>query len=130
MRVEEAMRRRLGAMAPALRARLLRQLNLPSAEPAILIEALYPDAEFLQFRDFLLDLEEDLPTLAAVVAELRRMERNDHLHSLGSGTMGRVHARYTRPSSVDNQVRRVAISGEEAHDGCGAEGTRESHRSM
>ena len=93
MPVEEALRRRLSAMAPASRARLLRLVDLPTAKPAILIEALYADSEFLPFRDFLLELEEGLPTLAAVVAELRRMERNDHLHSVGSGTMGHVHAR-------------------------------------
>ena len=79
-------------MSPEARARLLRLLNMPTAEPTTLIEALYPDAEFLPLRTFLIELEEDLPTLAAVVAELRRMERNDYLHSLGSGTMGRIHA--------------------------------------
>ena len=90
--MEEALRRRLNAMAPASRARLLRLLNMPTAKPTILIEALYPDSEFLPLKEFLLELEEDLPTLTAVVAELRRMERNHHLHSVGSGTMGRVHA--------------------------------------
>jgi hypothetical protein len=91
--VEETLRRRLGVLTPASRARLLRLLNLPSAEPATLIEALYPNSEFASLRDLLLESEEDLPTLAAVVDELRRMERNDYLHSVGSGTMGRVHAR-------------------------------------
>ena len=91
--LEEALRRRLRALTPASRARLLRLLNLPTAEPVTLIEALYTDSEFLALRHFLTDLEEDLPTLAAVVAELRRMERDEYLHSLGSGTMGRIHAR-------------------------------------
>ena len=91
--LEESLRRRLRALTPASRARLLRLLNLPTAEPVTLIEALYTDSEFLALRHFLTDLEEDLPTLAAVVAELRRMERDEYLHSLGSGTMGRIHAR-------------------------------------
>ena len=90
---EEALRRRLGALAPSSRARLLRLLNLPTAEPATLIEALYSDSEFLPLRYFLIELEEDLPTLESAVTELRRMERNDYLHSLGSGTMGRIHTR-------------------------------------
>ncbi|MGH2596958.1 MAG: hypothetical protein ACRDH7_13470 [Actinomycetota bacterium] len=88
--VEETLRR-LRALAPASRARLLRLLNLPAAEPAGLIEALSPDSEFLPLRYFLIELAEDLPTLANIVAELRRMERNDYLHSLGSGTVGRIH---------------------------------------
>jgi len=91
--VEEALRRRLADLGPASRARLLHLLNLPTAEPITLIGALYPDAEFLPLRNFLMELEEDLPTLAVVVTELRRMERDDYLHSLGSGTMGRTHAR-------------------------------------
>lgn len=93
MPLEEGLRKRLSAMAPASRARLLRLLNTPTAKPTILIDALYPNPEFLPFRHFLLELEDDLPTLAAVVAELRRLERYDHLHSLGSGTMGRIRAR-------------------------------------
>ena len=92
MPMEEALRRRLSAVAPASRARLLRLLNMPTAKPTILIEAMYPDPEFLPFRDFLLELEEDLPTLSIVVAELRRLERYDHLHSVGSGSMGRIRA--------------------------------------
>jgi hypothetical protein len=91
--VEEELRRRLRALTPSARARLLRLLNLPTAEPVTLIEALYTDSEFLALRHFLIHVEEDPPTLAAVVAELRRMERDDYLHSLGSGTMGRIHAR-------------------------------------
>lgn len=98
--VEETLRRRLGVLTPASRARLLRLLNLPSAEPATLIEALYPNSEVASLRDLLLESEEDLPTLAAVVDELRRMERNDYLHSVGSGTMGRVHARSAGSSQV------------------------------
>ena len=74
------------------RAYLLRLLSVPTAEPVPLIGALYAHAEFLPFRD--LQLEEDVPTSAAVVAELRRLERDDYLHSLGSGTMGR-HSRQT-----------------------------------
>lgn len=114
--MEEALRRRLGAMSPASRSRLLRLLNLPTAEPAALIEALYPDSEFLSLREFLLELEEDLPTLAAVVAELRRMERNDHLHSLGSGTMGRRHAGSVSPTSADSRMSLVRIPREEARE--------------
>jgi hypothetical protein len=89
---EKALTRRLGALAPSSRACLLRLLSSPTAEPATFIEALYPNSEFRLLRDFLIELEDDLPTLAAVVAELRRLERNDYLHSLGSGTMGRIHA--------------------------------------
>ena len=114
--VEEALRRRLGALAPASRARLLRLLNLPTAEPATLIEALYPDSEFAPLRHFLLELEEDLPTLAAVVAELRRMERHDHLHSLGSGTMGRVQNPSADPSSSPTGMTPLGISRAEARD--------------
>jgi hypothetical protein len=54
---------------------LLRALNLPGAEPATLIGALYPRE--VPLTDFLIELEDDLPTLGAVVAELRRMERED-----------------------------------------------------
>jgi len=79
---------------------LLRLLNLPSAEPATLIGVLYPHPEFRPLTDSLIDLEEDLPTLAVVVAELRRMEREDYLHALGSGTMGRTHV-----SSVPDRRR-------------------------
>jgi hypothetical protein len=88
--LEDALTRRLGALGPESRARLLRLLNLPSAEPATLIGVLYPHPEFRSLTESLIDLEEDLPTLAVVVAELRRMERDDYLHSLGSGTMGRT----------------------------------------
>jgi hypothetical protein len=79
---EETLRRRLGALSPESRARLLHTLNQPTAEPATPIGALYPHLEFLSLRKFPIDLEEDLPTLASVVAELRRMERNDYLHSV------------------------------------------------
>jgi hypothetical protein len=90
--VEESLRRRLGALAPASRTRLLRLLTSPTAESATLIEALHPEPEFLPLRQFLFELEEGLPTVA-VVAELRWMERNAYLHSLGSGTLGRNHPR-------------------------------------
>jgi hypothetical protein len=78
-RVEEELRRRLIAIGPAARAELLLALNLPGAEPATLIGALYPRE--VPFTDFLIELEDDLPTLAAVVAELRRMEREDNERS-------------------------------------------------
>jgi hypothetical protein len=77
-RVEEALRRCIAAMGSESRAELLRVLNLPTAEPATLIGALYPHPEFLPMTDFLIDLEEDLPTLRAVVEELRRMEHEDY----------------------------------------------------
>lgn len=80
------------------RAYLLRVLSVPTAEPVALIGALYAHAEFLPFRDLLLELEENVPTSAAVVAELRRLERDDYLHSLGSGTMGRIRVRPERES--------------------------------
>ena len=127
--VEEALRRRLGALAPASRARLLRLLNLPTAEPATLIEALYPDSEFAPLRHFLLELEEDLPTLVAVVAELRRMERDDYLHSLGSGTMGRIHARSVSPISAHSRMTRVGSSRADVRDERHAEGTEASRGS-
>ena len=103
--LEEALRRRLRSLTQTSRARLLRFLNLPTAEPVTLIEALYTDSEFLALRHFLTDLEEDLPTLAAVVAELRRMERDEYLHSLGSG---RWVASTPAPESV---ARRIAAGG-------------------
>ena len=84
-------------MSSPSRAYLLRLLSVPTAEPVPLIGALYAHAEFLPFRDLLLELE-DVPTSAAVVAELRRLERDDHLHSLGSGTMGRIRVRPERES--------------------------------
>ena len=69
------MRRRLIAIGPAARAQLLRALNLPGAGPATLIGALYPRE--VPLTDFLIELEDDLPTLGAVVAELRRLEHED-----------------------------------------------------
>ena len=78
-RAEEELRRRLIAIGPAARAELLRALNLPGAEPATLIGALYPRE--VPLTDFLIELEEDLPTLGAVVAELRRMEHEDNERS-------------------------------------------------
>ena len=91
-------RRGLSALSWLSRAYLLRLLSVPTAEPVPLIGALYAHAEFLPFRDLLLELEENVPTSAAVVAELRRLERDDHLHSLGSGTMGRIRVRPERVS--------------------------------
>lgn len=75
-RAEDELRRRLIAIGPAARAQLLRALNLPGAEPATLIGALYPRG--VPLTDFLIELEDELPTLGAVVAELRRMEREDN----------------------------------------------------
>lgn len=75
-RTEEELRRRLIAIGPVARAELLRALNLPDAEPATLIGALYPRE--VPSTDLLIELEDDLPTLGAVVAELRRMEQEDH----------------------------------------------------
>jgi len=80
------------------RAYLLRVLSVPTAEPVSLIGALHAHAEFLPFRDLLLELEENVPTSAAVVAELRRLKRDDYLHSVGSGTMGRIRVRPERES--------------------------------
>ena len=91
-------------MSSQSRAHLLRVLSVPTAEPVALIGALYAHAEFLPFRELLLELEEDVPTSAAVVAELRRLERDDHLHSLGSGTMGRTRV---RPESVSVGLGRL-----------------------
>lgn len=72
---EAELRRRLIEIGPRARATLLRALNLPGAEPATLIGALYPRE--LPLTDLLIELEGDLPTLGAVVAELRRLERED-----------------------------------------------------
>jgi hypothetical protein len=76
---EAELRRRLIAIGPRARATLLRALNQPGAEPATLIGALYPRE--LPLTDFLIELEGDLPTLGAVVAELRRLEHEDHERS-------------------------------------------------
>ena len=78
-RMEAELRRRLIAIGPTARAELLRALNLPSAEPATLIGALYPRE--LPLRNRLTQLQHDLPTLGAVVAELRRMEHEDNQRS-------------------------------------------------
>jgi hypothetical protein len=100
----EAWRRGLSALSSQSRAHLLCVLSVPTAEPVALIGALYAHAEFLPFRELLLELEEDVPTSAAVVAELRRLERDDYLHSLGSGTMGRTRV---RPETVSVGLGRL-----------------------
>ena len=81
LQVDERLRDRLGAIGASSRLRLLRVLNRPDAQPHTLIEALYPTAEFRMLSDVLIDLEADLPTLEAVVTELRAMVRDDHERS-------------------------------------------------
>jgi hypothetical protein len=76
--VDERLRDRLVALGPGARLQLLRVLNRPETQPRTLIGALYPSAEFWMLSDVLIDLEADLPTLEAVVAELRAMVRDDH----------------------------------------------------
>jgi len=76
--IDERLRDLLVAIGPSSRLQLLRLLNRPDAQPQTLIEALYPSAEFRMLSDVLIDLEADLPTLEAVVAELRAMVRDDH----------------------------------------------------
>jgi hypothetical protein len=76
--VDERLRERLIAIGPSSRLELLRVLNRPDAQPRTLIGALYPGAGFRMLSDVLIDLEADLPTLEAVVAELRAMVRDDH----------------------------------------------------
>jgi hypothetical protein len=78
LRAERDLRERLAELGPESRASLLRALNRPGAEPATLIGALYPVGEFRSLTGFLVELEHDLPTLEAVVAELRSMERADY----------------------------------------------------
>jgi len=78
LEVDERLRERLVAIGPSSRLELLRILNRPDAQPRTLIGALYPSAEFRWLSDVLIDLEADLPTLEAVVAELRAMVRDDH----------------------------------------------------
>jgi hypothetical protein len=76
--VDARLRDRLVAIGPRSRLELLRVLNRPDAQPHTLIGALYPTAEFKALSDVLIDLEADLPTLEAVIAELRAMVRDDH----------------------------------------------------
>ena len=78
LQVDERLRGLLVAIGPCSRLQLLRVLNQPDAQPQTLIEALHPSAEFRMLSDVLIDLEADLPTLEAVVAELRAMVRDDH----------------------------------------------------
>jgi hypothetical protein len=87
-RLDRDWRDRLVDLGPDGRASLLRALNRPGAEPATLIGALYPVGEFRSLTGFLIELEHDLPTLEAVVAELRSMERRDYQREKQATCMG------------------------------------------
>jgi hypothetical protein len=69
--------RRLDALGPASRAELLRVLTLPDEERADLIGTLYARPRFRTMAELLIDLEEDLPGRAIVMAELKIMNRQD-----------------------------------------------------
>ena len=69
----------VGSIGPVPRCGLGRPpgaRRFADGEPATLIGALYPRE--VPLTDFLIELEDDLPTLGAVVAELRRMAREDN----------------------------------------------------
>jgi hypothetical protein len=75
--IERELRQRLVALGPASRAELLRVLNLPDDERADLIGTLYARPRFRTMAELLIDLEENLPSRAIVIKELRIMNRQD-----------------------------------------------------
>lgn len=81
-------RDRLLDLGPEGRASLMRELNLPGAEPETLIDALYPVDEFRSLTGFLSEAEHGLPMLETVVAELRSMERTDYQRAKQATGMG------------------------------------------
>lgn len=75
--MQRELRRRLEVLGPAPRAELLRVLTMSSKKRARRIGALYQVPILKTCAELLMDVEDDPHVRAAVLAELRIMERRD-----------------------------------------------------